>query len=534
MEYATNRPHLPIMPRVVVTLRTARVLMLVAAIAPSVPGHAQPPSAPGRTVPPATAIEVAVRELARTRAAREDMLTRAVARFYGDVGFTWVWTDAHGFTRAGQQLRQAIATAADEGLDARDYPLPRLDTLSAAARAHADVQLSLLAMRFARDLGWGMTTPGSVHRDHAYPRRPFHGDSLLHAWVDAPDPGAALRAVAPVTPAYARLRTALQQLRAVAAAGGWQRMSSGAPLRTGSVGPRVQELRTRLVERGDLAPAFAIGDTFDLALEGAVARFQERHGLTADAVVGPATRTALNVRIADRIRQVELGMERVRWLPPIEQGRWIAVNLADQQAYVLDDGHPVFTTRVVIGTTNHQTPMFVDTLTNIVLNPAWNVPPSIAAKEILPKLRRDPQYLVRNHMVRIGGDIQQQPGPWNALGQLAFMFPNRFNVYMHDTPAKALFAEVERAYSHGCIRLQRPRDLAILLLEDEGWSPARLDSAIATGTRHVVWLRRGIPVRITYATAFADDDGSLQFRRDVYGRDALLERALARARQTTR
>jgi murein L,D-transpeptidase YcbB/YkuD len=207
------------------------------------------------------------------------------------------------------------------------------------------------------------------------------------------------------------------------------------------------------------------------------------------------------------------------------------VNLADQHAFVLEDGRTVFRTRVVIGTRTNKTPMFIDTLTNIVLNPAWNVPPSIEAKEILPKLRRDPQYLVRNHMVRVNGGIQQLPGPWNSLGQIAFMFPNRFNVYMHDTPAKELFASPDRAHSHGCIRVERPHELAALLLEREGVTRARLDSVIATGTRTVVWLRTPVPVRITYATAFVSDDGALQFRRDVYGRDGLLQTVLDRERR---
>lgn len=533
-----NRAHLAHMMRAIVTCGICMAWLVTASgmhalPAPGALAHGIPAQ---RTVrggipqPPSTPIEAVVRTLVRyPERTHDDVLANTVGRFYADQMFGFAWVDERGFTPAAVKLQQAIATAAEHGLDPRTYPLPRLDSLTPSARARADVQLSLTALRFAQDLGWGLVRPGDVHRDHAYPRRAFAGDSLLHAWFDAPDAGAALLAVTPSSPGYQRLREALRQLRGAAARGDWQPMSAGPTLRPGSEGARVRELRARLVERGDLDTRHVSSDVFDDTLGAAVARFQERHGLAIDSVFGPATRAALNVPLATRLQQIALGMERVRWLPRIERGRWITVNLADQFAFLLEDGRPLLSTRVVIGDLENTTPMFVDTLTNIVLNPAWNVPPSIVQKEILPKLRRDPQYLERNHMVRIGGDIQQLPGPWNALGQIAFMFPNRFNVYMHDTPAKELFAVTGRTFSHGCIRVQRPHDLAMALLEPDGWTRARLDSVIATGARTVVWLRRPVPVRITYATAFVDDDGVLQFRRDVYGRDALLQRAIERA-----
>jgi murein L,D-transpeptidase YcbB/YkuD len=504
-------------------------LLLVASAAR--PGAAQRVPRDVVPLPPANAIEVTVRTLARIpRAAHDYELAQAVERFYADQRFSAAWVDERGFTPAAHSLRQAIGTAAEHGLDPRAYPLPRLDSLTSAARARADVSLSLTALRFAQDLGWGLVRPGDVHRDHAYPRRAFEGDSLLHAWLAAPDAGTALLAVAPPSPGYERLRSALQQLRGITSRDGWHAMSTGPALRAGSSGERVRELRTRLVERGDLASISVGSDVFDNMLGAAVARFQERHGLHGDSVFGAQSLAAMNVPLAKRLQQVALGMERIRWLPPVERGRWITVNLADQHVFALEDGRTVFRTRVVIGTRTNKTPMFIDTLTNIVLNPAWNVPPSIAVKEIWPEVRRDPSYLTRHHMVRVDGGIQQLPGPWNALGQIAFMFPNRFNVYMHDTPAKALFDAPDRTHSHGCIRVQRPHELAALLLEREGVSRAQIDSVIATGVRTVVWLRTPVPVRITYATAFVSDDGALQFRRDVYGRDALLQAVLDRER----
>lgn len=517
-----------------------RLLLLGAVLARPAAVHAvvrQPPAPPAT---PSTAIASLVRALDASQAGGHDgAWIGAITRFYANRRFAPAWTDARGLTPAGERLAQAIAAAADEGLDPRAYPLHRPDTPTPTSLARVDVQLAFVALRFAEDLAVGLTVPGAVHRDDAYVRRRINGDSLLRALAGAAaagtetEAGRALREIAPRTVEYRRLRVALQRLQTIERGAGWGVMPAGPALRRGTWGPRVAQLRRLLREHGDLAGERSSDSSaaFDDALAAAAARFQARHGLQVDSVVGQATIAALNVPVGARIEQVRLGMERARWLPPVEGNRWITVNLADYRAFVFDDGRSVFETRVVIGARNHKTPMFVDTLTHIVFNPAWNVPPSIAAQEILPKLRRDPDYLVRNHMVWVGREIQQVPGPWNALGQVAFMFPNRFNVYMHDTPAKELFALPDRAHSHGCIRVQRPHELAELLLGRDGWTRARLDSTIATGRRTVATLDTPIPVRITYASAFAADDGTLHFRPDVYRRDALLGRAMLQERQ---
>lgn len=498
-------------------LRT--VAMLVLATAPQL--VAQSTSA--------SAVELMLHALSATvDGAHDRQLVSSAQRFYARRRFAVAWTDDRGWTRAGQAIQGALLRAPHEGLDSAAYAIAPLDSLTPSALARADVKLSLVALRFAEDLGWGLAVPREVNRENDFPRRPFPADSLLEAWASAQESDRALLAVTPTSPGYLRLREALARLREYAHANLWSRIGVGPSLRRGDTGPRVQELRALLWQRGDLDSADINGETFDETMAGAVARFQERHGLAADSVFGAMSMAAFNVSVDERIQQVQLGMERIRWMPLVDGGRWITVNLADYRAFVFDQGEPVFATRVVIGATNHKSPMFADTLTNIVLNPAWNVPPSITAREIEPKVRRDPTYLDRNHMVRIGRDIQQLPGPWNALGQVAFMFPNRHNVYMHDTPAKELFESPDRAHSHGCIRVQRPHELAELLLQSEGWGRARIDSVIATGQRTVIWLETPIPVRITYATAFADNDGLLQFRRDVYGRDAVLQQVLDR------
>jgi L,D-transpeptidase YcbB len=478
-----------------------------------------------------SAVQLVLDSLVRRAPPANRPLFLALRRVYADQAFAPLWLDRGDWSSRAREVQEVLARASDEGLDPQHYPQPPLNDPAPTARAGADVRLSLTIVRYAQDVGWGLTVPGAVHRSAHFTPRPFHADRVLARVVASTSPGVALQDMAPQSIGYRSLRGALATLSRAEASGGWSVPTPGGTLRLGDRGVRVRELRRLLRERGDLLSPTADRqadtlDLFDLELAAAVARFQSRHGLATDSVFGAATRRELAVPVQMRREQVALGMERIRWLPPTPHGRWIAVNLADYQAFLFEDSTPVFATRVVVGATNHQTPMFIDTMTTVVLNPWWNVPPSIERSEIRPAIRRTPDYLARNHMIRIDGGIRQLPGPWNALGQIAFMFPNAYNVYMHDTPAKSLFALPDRAHSHGCIRVARPRELADLLLAAEGWSAARIDSVIVSGARTVVPLRRGIPVRISYATAFPGMDGGLHFRRDVYGRDAALRRAI--------
>lgn len=453
-------------------------------------------------------------------------------RAYAARDYQPLWTDAAGPTARGRQVLRALHTADEHGLSPEDYLVPVLDSIFAGRPrdrlADGEVLLSLAMLRLAHDLGWGVVDPGKVGRDNHYVLTPFQPDSVLARAVAASDPGAYLLGLAPSRPAYASLMAALAQLRAIEARGTWRTVAAGPPLKRGAKGPRVRELRAQLAVRGDLAADRAAGDSFDLELAAAVARFQDRHGLKPDSVYGPGVVSEVNVPVTTRIQQVRLGLERLRWLPHDPTGRWIRVNLADFRAEVVDDGKVTFQTRAVIGKQFHETPAFVDTMTYVVINPYWNVPPSIARGEILPKVRRDPGYLGRNHMEMVGGSgVRQLPGPWNALGRFKFMLPNPYNIYLHDTPAKALFNEASRAYSHGCVRIHQPADLAAVLLGGQGWTPERIAETVASGQRTAITLETPIPVYITYVTAFLGADGTLQYRRDVYGRDRKLAEALA-------
>jgi len=457
-------------------------------------------------------------------------ISPALLRFYSERMYQPIWTDASGFNAAGRGALAVLSRADLEGLSPNDYLINPLAAASARpeAVAESEILLSATLLRFARDLGWGVTLPAEVDANNNYEKAPFDGYLILQQVASAPDPGMALLGLAPKSPAYVLLKKALGELREIRLNRGWSTASTGPTLRLGDSGPRVQELRKLLVERGDLDSQNATGDTFDAPLADALTRFQRRHGLEPDGVYGADVVKELNVPISARILQVRLGLERLRWLPDEFTGRRVAVNLADFRVYVLDDDVVTFETRAVIGKEFHETPMFSARMTYVVINPYWNVPTSIARNEILPKASRDPNYLSRNHMEVTGSTVRQLPGPWNSLGRFKFMFPNVHNVYLHDTPSKALFDRTDRAFSHGCVRVDNPSGLAALLLVEKGWTPERIASTVDTGVETVVTLDVPIPVHITYITAFMDQNGELHFRRDVYGRDRKLIAALER------
>jgi murein L,D-transpeptidase YcbB/YkuD len=247
--------------------------------------------------------------------------------------------------------------------------------------------------------------------------------------------------------------------------------------------------------------------------------------------VDEETLAELNVPVQDRIRQLQVNMERWRWLPGSFGDRYILVNVPEFRLDLVEGGKTAYTMRVVVGKDQSRTPAFSDKMTYLELNPAWNIPDTIAREEILPKLASDPGYLARNNMEVIpdtDGRLRQRPGPDNPLGKIKFMFPNEYDIYLHDTPADHLFSRTERDFSHGCIRLEKPLELANILLKgDPEWTPEALQAAIDSGEQKTISLDRPLPVHILYWTAWVEKDGSVQFRKDIYGHDEQLEKALA-------
>jgi L,D-transpeptidase YcbB len=345
----------------------------------------------------------------------------------------------------------------------------------------------------------------------------------------------------------------LAHYRTIASHSGWPQVPAGPTMQMGDHDPRVKILRQRLWVTEELPHTAAKegkdAEWFDDAVEKAVRRFQQRYGLQADGVVGASTLAALNVPVEARMRQIAVNMERWRWLPRQLGRRYILVNIARFSLEVIEDAKPVMSMRIIVGKPYQSTPVFNAAMTHLVVNPSWHVPPSIAKEEILPLLRRDPGYLVRQNMrVSQGGGgetdprsinwlqvsagnfpyrLRQVPGANNPLGRVKFLFPNQFSVYLHDTPNPELFSRTVRTFSHGCIRIEKPIDLAIYLLRDDpSWSRGKIRQAIARGLERTVSLPAAVPVYLLYWTAWVDEDGVVHFRDDIYQRDTSLEKAL--------
>jgi murein L,D-transpeptidase YcbB/YkuD len=410
-----------------------------------------------------------------------------------------------------------------DGLDPSEYQGQRLASLLKAVQedeslespeaqrrlADLDVELTYTYLTLAANEAIGRVQPETLRIQwDSQPRNVDLDARLDKALQGKDDLGASLRSLAPPSPAYARLRDALARYREIAVTaggGGWPTVAKDNPA----------ALQARLAASGDPS----------------LAHFQQRHGLEPTGKVDEETLAELNVPAGERIRQIELNMERWRWLPSSLGDRYIYVNVPEFRMELVDKGRKAIDMAVVVGKQQSQTPVFSDRMTYIELNPEWNVPENIADDEIFPKLASDPGYLASHNMeiVDTGGKprIRQRPGPDNPLGQIKFMFPNEYDVYLHDTPADHLFSRAERDFSHGCIRLERPVQLAeYLLREDPDWRGPRLREEIVSGEHKTVKLPRPIPVHILYFTAWVEDNGTLQFRKDIYGHDAKLAAAL--------
>jgi murein L,D-transpeptidase YcbB/YkuD len=317
-------------------------------------------------------------------------------------------------------------------------------------------------------------------------------------------------------------------------------------------------LRQRLAASGDLAKAAVNGSKlYDRDVEEAVRSLQLRYGLKPDGRLGRNTLAVLNVPARTRLAQIIVNMERRRWLPDDLGVRHVLVNQAEFRLHVVENGKEVYSSRVVVGKPSNQTPEFSNSIKLVVLNPYWGVPRSIATKEILPILRRNPGYLARKNMVLVGRNgkavnpasvnwaavsrsgfrygIRQRPGAGNALGRIKFLFPNKHSVYLHDTPSKSLFSRFRRAFSHGCVRVQNPVRFAEVLMKPQfGWSQDAINARIARRRNQTIRLKTHIPIHLTYQTAWVDARGTVHFRADMYGRDARLRKALQLPAMVTR
>jgi murein L,D-transpeptidase YcbB/YkuD len=481
----------------------------------------------------------------------------ALRRFYAASGYSAAWSDP----AQAQALLATLRSATDHGLEPTAYGLDWIvDQLGrakdASDRARLDVAITAALLRALGEVHFGRIDPRSVGARFPRERR-FDVLAAARAAIDQNTLEQALALAAPRWPMYDALRRALARYRELEKQRLPQPIPAGPLLRLGQTSPELAQLHDLLAAFGDLAPGSSTTERYDEATLEAVKRFQRRHGLDDDGIVGPATRAALNVPVRARVRQIELALERTRWLPSLDAAeRAIGINVPSFTLWAVGreggEARVALHSRVIAGRASEtRTPLFATTVRGVELNPYWNVPASIARKELVPILRRDPAYRDREDMEivtleqppRVVSDLtaetlaqleqgtlrlRQRPGEKNALGRLKLQMPNDLDIYLHDTPSRALFARARRDFSHGCIRVERIVELAAFLLEGTEWDAARIRSAMTADERELVRLRAPVPIVLFYTTVMVDVDGTVRFLPDIYRYDAVLDAALTR------
>jgi murein L,D-transpeptidase YcbB/YkuD len=448
----------------------------------------------------------------------EPLHAALLRRFYAGHDNQPVWATHSAQATA---LWHAVLNARDQGLDPDSFHVAAF-AKTALSPADRDLLLSDAFLGYAEALARGAVPNETRNDDEDLAPEPVDVVAALDATLTSANPEAVIASLAPSTPDYAALRHAYEAYQAMAKTGGWPHVPEG------QSPDRMRVLQERLAVEGFLPAGYAT-NAFDEQTVQALKKFQERHGIEPDGKLGNATLVELNVPADMRARQIAVNLERLRWLPRKLPSDRLWVNTANAQLQLFRAGAAVFTTRVVVGETDKQTPEFQANVVSVLYNPPWYIPYGIAQKEIMPLIESDPDYLEKHHMaMRDNGSIQQEAGPYSALGRLKFEMPNRFDVYLHDTPLRNLFARENRRLSHGCVRVQNPRQLASLLL---GISEDDITKGINLGTTNRHNLPQAIPVFIVYQTAFVDPEKGVEFRQDVYQRDNDIAQRLTRGAQ---
>jgi murein L,D-transpeptidase YcbB/YkuD len=489
---------------------------------------------------------------------------RDLAEFYRRRGFKPAWIEYGRPGPSALRMLDAARKSGLEGLDPEDYHAAAADSLirgftrrtfwrlrmDPVPAAELDILLSDAFLELSHDLfSGGARTEASTYRWHA-----TQSEADLPAYLEKAlaenDVRASLHRLAPPETEYGVMKYWLARYRRLQASGGWEPVAEGPALDSASRGPRVASLCRRLAAEG---LARGCGDEFSPELADAVRRFQSTHGLRPDGVVDKATLAQLNVTVLARIGQIKINLEGWRRMPRVLGDRHVRVNIPDFSLRAFAGDREELAMKVVAGRKQDSTPVFSDSIVGIALNPSWNVPDDIARAELLPELKRDPEYLEKHGMELLESwrddarvlradsiawedmdsagfkfRVREKPGGEGALGDVKFILTNPFNIYLHDTPQKGGFAHARRAFSHGCVRVEKPLDLALWVLAgDPLWDRKRLETEIATGEPMIIPLRdRGVPIHILYWTAFTDKEEGLQFRPDVYGWDRRMERDL--------
>ena len=487
--------------------------------------------------------------------------------FYTRRIFRGAWVDDKGLKPQATECVDAILKADLEGLDPKDYHLDKIKELlgkinqsqkekkSLDPRMLADIDLLLTDafLIYGSHLLSGRVNPEIIDSEWVANRRGTDLALLLESALESYQIAQTLNSIIPPQPGYSGLRNALSHYREIAMRGGWHEVPAGPKMQRGDRGERVQALRNRLIAPREFSFSEGNnGDLFDDELDNAVREFQRRNGLDVDGVVGALTISALNVPVEDRLNQIRANMERWRWLSEDLGSRYIIVNIADFTLDVFENNRSVITMRVVVGTKYRRTPVFSAKMTYLVLCPYWHIPRKIALQDKVPLILKNIEYFDQQKIKVLEGwgaetkeidpktidwtsvsprnfsfRFRQDPGPLNALGRVKFMFPNKFDVYLHDTPSRELFAKNARTFSSGCIRIEKPIELAeYLLRNDPNWTLEHIQNAIQTNREQTVILPEPFDVHLLYWTTWVDDEGSIHFRNDIYKRDERLIKAL--------
>ena len=490
-----------------------------------------------------------------------------LADFYSGRDYRPAWSSDNGLKWEALVLIRTIIEAELEGLSPEDYHLTSIEQLlagmgddSATGRApdprkFADFDLLLTDafLVYGSHLSKGRLNPQKIQSEWFIKTRKVNLLKILRYALESSQIEESLDILRPQSDVYDAMKHKFKEYKDILKSGGWPVIPKGALLQKGSRGDRVVDLRIRLTLSNDLDQANGTDPSFfDDTVHEAVRRFQKRNGLLIDGMVGPETLRALNVPVEERIQQIKINMERWRWLPRELGERYVLINIANFELNIVEGERIISTMRVVVGRKARPTPIFTGRMTYMELNPYWYIPQKIAQEDILPRILNDPGYLKKEN-IRVfrtwkepaleidpltvdwslveEGDfpfkLRQEPGASNALGRIKFVFPNKFSVFLHDTPARALFNKTKRSSSSGCIRVENPIELAEYVLKGKPkWDRDRLMTAINAGRRQVLALPEPINVHVLYLTAWVEKDGTLNFREDIYGKDRPLKKAL--------
>ncbi|MFC6998009.1 L,D-transpeptidase family protein [Rufibacter roseus] len=490
-----------------------------------------------------------------------------VEKFYQSRRYQLAWFRNGKLVSHADKLIEAIEHARKEGLNPKDYrvknireayrafeSMSQVDPRKEKTQQELDVALTASYFNYASDFYKGTVDPHSTSAiEWEIRKNKIKLDKALTEILAQKDSTHPFYEFEALHQGYQKLREALVRYRQIKEQGGWSEVKGQDIVKPNDTAQVVVEVRKRLLPQQTVQEQDTAFWVYDLQVETAVKDFQKRHGLTVDGILGPQTYGALNVSVDERIDQILLNMERWRWLPKDldadnSQNRYVMVNIPGFRVSVYEDGKEALRMKAVVGKTMHATPIFSHQIQYLMFSPYWNVPNSIVEEEIAPKLQRNRNWLSSQNMEMVNTfgpnarripvsrvnwytmtrhnfkyRIRQRPGPNNALGRVKFMFPNEYAVYLHDTPADHLFSEAGRDFSHGCVRVERPAELATYLLQEKpGWNRNRVENAMNASTQQRVDLPENVPVYLVYFTAWVEDDGTVHFRDDIYGHDKAL------------